>query len=190
MVRIGRVSIPDDGGGGARELLPSPDELVEAARQDGDWIPETPEGKRMLRVLIADDNRDAANSMASLVNMWHHDGRVAYDGAAALEMASVCRPDVLLLDLAMPKMAGWQVARQLRRQSRFKRTLLIAITGYTDHVHRRLCDEAGFDHYLIKPIDLSRLQTLLLRERGRRSRSAAETEMTTGTGWNDDSRSE
>jgi CheY-like chemotaxis protein len=190
MVRTGRESTPDDGGGGARELLPSPDELVEAARRDGDCIPETSDCKRMLRVLIVDDNRDAADSLSMLVNLWEHDGRVAYDGAAALEMASVCRPDVVLLDLAMPRMDGCQVAWQLRRQSRFKRTLLIALTGYTDHVHRRLCDEAGFDHYLIKPIDLSSLETLLLRERDRRSRSAEETEMTTGTGWNDDSRSE
>jgi CheY-like chemotaxis protein len=90
----------------------------------------------------------------------------------------------------MPKMDGCQVARRLRQLARFKDTLLIVITGYADNAHRRLCDEAGFDHYLIKPIDLSRLETLLLRERDRRSRSAEETEMTTGTGWNDDSRSE
>jgi CheY-like chemotaxis protein len=163
---------------------------VEAAGRDGDWIADIPDCKRMLRVLIADDNRDAADSLSTLVNLWDHDGRVAYDGAAALEMASVCRPDVVLMDLAMPKMDGCQVARRLRQLARFKDTLLIVITGYADNAHRRLCDEAGFDHYLIKPIDLSRLETLLLRERDRRSRSAEETEMTTGTGWNDDSRSE
>jgi CheY-like chemotaxis protein len=187
---IGRESIPDFGGGGARELLASPDECVEA-RQDGDWIAEIPECKRLLRVLIADDNRDAADSMAMLVNLWKHESQAVYDGAAALEMASVCQPDVLLLDLAMPKMDGCQVAWQLRRQSRFKDTLVIAITGYADNAHRRLCDEAGFDHYLIKPIDLSSLETLLLRERDRRSaEEAEESEMTIGTAWNNDGRNE
>ena len=189
MVRIGRESIPDFGGGAARELLEPPDELVEA-RRDGDWSAYTSDCKRMLRVLIADDNQDAADSLSMLVNLWKHDGQAVYDGAAALEMASVCQPDVLLLNLTMPKVNGCEVARQLRRQERFKNTLLIAITGYADDAHRRFCDGAGFDHYLIKPIDLSDLETLLLRERDRRARSAEETEMTTETDWNDDDRSE
>jgi CheY-like chemotaxis protein len=189
MVRTGWESIPGRDGGTC-ELLPSPDELVETARRDDDGIADIPDCKRMLRVLVVDDNQDWADSMAMLLNLWEHDGRVAYNGTTALEMASVCQPDVLLLDLAMPKMDGCRVARQLRRQARFRDTLLIVITGYADHAHRRLCDEAGVDHYLIKPIDLSSLKTLLLRERDRRSRSTEEIEMTTGTDWNDAGRSE
>ncbi len=189
MRMIGRELIPDFGGGGARELLAPPEELGSAGR-DGDGIAEIPECKRLLRVLIADDNRDTADSLSLLMNLWKHGGQAVYDGAAALEMASACQPDVLLLDLAMPKVNGCEVARQLRRQERFKDTLLIAITGYADDAHRRLGDQAGFDHYLVKPIELSDLETLLLRERDRRARSVEETEMTIGPTWDDDDQSE
>ena len=95
----------------------------------GHRIKSLPGGGRSLRVLVADDNRDAADSMSLLVKMWGHEVRQTYDGAAALEMAAAYRPDVLLLDISMPKMDGCQLAKQLRRQTRFTETLLIAITG-------------------------------------------------------------
>jgi DNA-binding response OmpR family regulator len=109
------------------------------------------------------------------------DARAAYDGMAALETASVYRPHVLLLDLAMPKLDGCQVARQLRQQAAFADTLLIAITGWTDQRGRLLCDKAGFEHYLTKPIDLSTLKILLRHERDRLAGSAEEREKTNET---------
>jgi CheY-like chemotaxis protein len=130
----------------------------------------------LLRVLVVDDNRDAADSLAILVKIWGHDARVAYDAAAALAMASAGRPDVLLTGIAMPTMDGCHLARRLRRQTRFTDTLLVAITGYADEAHRQLCDGA-FDHYLIKPVEPPALEQLLL-ERAQLVRSRADVEGT------------
>ncbi len=184
MTRIHRESVMS-GGFSARELLQPSDAVVGACKKD-DSTPCIPDGKRLLRVLVVDDNRDAADSLSMLVNLWRHDGRAAYDGATALEMASVRQPDVVLLDLSMPKMDGCQMARRLRRQAAFADTLLIAVTGWTDQAHRLLCDNAGFDHYLLKPIDLARLENLLLRERRRLARSAGEVEKANGIGGDED----
>jgi CheY-like chemotaxis protein len=133
-------------------------------------------------VLVVDDNRDAADSLSKLVNLWGGDARAAYDGVEALEMALVQQPDVVLLDLAMPKMDGWQVARRLRQQTAFGDTLLIAVTGWADHAHQLLCNEACFDYCLIKPIDLDRLRLLLQRERRWLAWSVEESEQTKATG--------
>jgi CheY-like chemotaxis protein len=101
--------------------------------------------------------------------MWRHDVRVAYGGEAALEKAWAYQPDVLLLDLAMPRMDGCQVAQQLRRYSRFKVTLLVATTGYADEAHWLLGAQARFDRYLIKPMEPSIVEDLLAQERQRRT---------------------
>jgi CheY-like chemotaxis protein len=94
---------------------------------------------------------------------------VAYDGVDALAQASAELPDVLLIDIGMPKMDGFQLACHLRRQIRYVNTLLVAVTGWADRPHRRLWT-AAFDHYLIKPVDPSKLDKLL-RDRGRLVRS-------------------
>lgn len=153
----------------SNRLKPS-DEVLEA-RLVGNWIKSLPAGRRSLRVLVADDNRDAADSMSVLVKMWGHEVRQTYDGAAALEMAAAYRPDVLLLDISMPKMDGYQLAQQLRRQTRFTETLLVAITGWADKAHRLLGKEAGFDHFLPKPVEPSILEELLLLQQGRLAES-------------------
>ncbi len=163
MLSLGLEAVGVDGPAVRASLLPPGDVLP--ARRSGDSMPRLADSQRTLHVLVVDDNRDAADSLSVLVNLWGHEARTAYDGAAALDMTVVRKPHVVLLDLTMPKRDGCQVARQLRQQATFADTLLIAITGWTDQVHRRLCDEAGFDHYLIKPIDLARLEILLLRER-------------------------
>ena len=103
-----------------RELLEPSGDVVEACRS-GDAIACVPDGARMLRVLVVDDNRDCADSLSMLVNLWGHDVQTAYDGAAALEMTVARQPDVVLLDLSMPKMDGCQMARQLRQQTAFSR---------------------------------------------------------------------
>jgi CheY-like chemotaxis protein len=123
----------------------------------------------MLRVLVVDDNRDAADTLAVLVKRWGHVPRVAYDGAVALIMAIDETPDVLFVDIGMPEMDGFELARQLRRQIRFADTLLVAVTGWADQEHRRLWQEA-FDCYLIKPVDPPVLENLL-RDRARLGRS-------------------
>jgi len=103
--------------------------------------------------------------MSLLVKLWGYNVRQAHDGSAALDMAFVYRPDVLLLDIAMPKMHGYQLAQHLRQQAHFKSTLLIAITGYADEPHRLLGEL--IDHYLIKPVDPSIVEHLLQLEQGR-----------------------
>ena len=143
-------------------LRPS-DEVLETCPH-GDTIRRIPDRRRPLRVLVADDCTDAADSLSMLLRMWGHDVRLTYDGEAAIEMACVYRPDVLLLDIAMPKLDGCRLAQQLRRQTGFMDTLLVAITGYADDAYRLLCEAAGFDLFLIKPIDPATLETLLLLE--------------------------
>jgi CheY-like chemotaxis protein len=117
-----------------------------------------------LRVLVTDSCRDAADSLSFLVRRWGHDVQTTYDGAAALEMALVYRPDVLLSDIALSGLSGCNLARELRDQRPFDNTLLIAITGWADEGHRRLGTQAGFDLYLIKPVRPSVIETLLLLE--------------------------
>jgi CheY-like chemotaxis protein len=180
MTRINRGSVMT-GDCSTGELLPSSEEVVEVRRRDNS-IPRLAADKRMLRVLVVDDNRDAADSLSQLVSLWRNEVRTAYGGAPALEMAALLKPDVVLLDLSMPKTDGCQVARRLRRQTAFADTLLIAITGWTDQPHRLLCAEAGFDHFLIKPIDLDDLKNLLLRERRRLARSAEAVDKANGAG--------
>jgi DNA-binding response OmpR family regulator len=167
MVRDNQESLGATCSGVCEQLRPA--EEILKGRRDRDPSECVSAGTRLLRVLVVDDDRDTADSMSLLVKAWGHDVRVAYAGAAALEAAAAYRPDVLLLDVAMPTMDGNHVARQLRRQTRFKETLLIAVTGYGDQAHCLASEGAGFDHYLVKPVDLSTLEKLLLREQGRRA---------------------
>ena len=128
----------------------------------------------MLRVLIVDDHRATADTLSMLVGQWGHDVRRAYDGVTGLALAAAFRPDVLLLDMLMPDVSGFEVARQVRRQDRLKPCFIIAVTGRTDAPHRSQCYEAGVDLFLIKPVAPARLQTLLglESEHVRRSRQA------------------
>ncbi len=180
MLSIRRESL-GKAGLGVREPLERDGEVLAACRSS-EAMACVPVGKRILRVLVVDDNHDCADSLSMLVQLWGNDVRTAYDGAAALKMAVVHQPDVVLLDLTMLKMDGCQVARQLRQQAAFADTLLIAVSGWTDEVHLQRCDEAGFDHYLIKPIDLASLEILLFRERRQLTRPAEEVEKTKETG--------
>ncbi len=165
MSSICREAIAVDGSSVCELLEPSGD-VVEVRRIGAPVLPGQ-DGAWLLRVLVVDDDRDCADSLSTLVHLWGHDVQTAYNGAAALEMMGSRQPDVVLADLAMPEMDGCQMVRHLRRQTRFNHTLLIAITGWVDQVHRLLCDEAGFDLYLVKPIELDDLEKLLLGERDR-----------------------
>jgi CheY-like chemotaxis protein len=116
---------------------------------------------RLLRVLIVDDHRAAAKTLSSLVTIWGHDVRCAYDGVTGLALAAGFRPDVLLLDMLMPNVNGFEMARQVRRQNRFKECFIIAVSGRTDAQHRSQCYEAGVDLFLTKPVAPPDMQTLL-----------------------------
>lgn len=119
-----------------------------------------------LRILIVDDNEDSAESLASLLRLFGHDARTAYDGLSALEGARSYLPDVMLLDIGLPKLDGYEVAERLRQEPWRDRILLLAMTGYGQEEDRRRSREAGFDHHLVKPVDLDRLRELLEVRRG------------------------
>ena len=114
-----------------------------------------------LRILVVDDNQDSACSMTLLLELQGHEVQVAHAGQVALRMANDRRPDVVLLDIGMPGMNGYEVAKQLRAQNAFDDTLLIAVTGYGRASDVKQTESAGFDHHLVKPIDYEKLQSLL-----------------------------
>jgi PAS domain S-box-containing protein len=113
-----------------------------------------------LRVLVADDNRDAADSMQRILALFGHEVQVAYDGSTALRLGEQFRPRVALLDIGMPGTNGYEVARALRR-SQGPRVTLVAVTGWGQEADRRRSSEAGFDHHLTKPVDPGALNNLL-----------------------------
>ncbi len=108
------------------------------------------------RVLVVDDNVDAAVSLGMLLKLAGQDVRVAYDGPAALRQASDFRPELVLLDIGMPGMDGYEVCRRLRRESALERTTVVALTGWGQDEDRRRSHEAGFDHHIVKPVEPER----------------------------------
>jgi CheY-like chemotaxis protein/two-component sensor histidine kinase len=115
------------------------------------------------RVLIVDDNVDSAESLAMLLNLTGHSVRTAHDGPSAIEAAREHRPDVVLLDIGLPRMDGYEVARRLRQEPDMPAVLLIAMTGYGQEEDRRKTREAGFDFHLVKPVDADELTRVLTR---------------------------
>jgi CheY-like chemotaxis protein len=113
------------------------------------------------RILVVDDNADAADSIALLLQAAGHDAEVAYSSEAALEAAVGSRPDVVLLDIGLPGMDGYEVARRLRAQPELENLRLIALTGYGHDSDRMRSREAGFDHHLVKPVEFDSLTRLL-----------------------------
>jgi PAS domain S-box-containing protein len=115
------------------------------------------------RILVIDDNSDAAEALAELLRAFGHDVQIALSGPDGLRSAAVLRPEVVFVDIAMPEMDGYEVARQLRRQTGPK-TNLLALSGYGSNEDRRRSLEAGFDTHLVKPIDANALANILARQ--------------------------
>ena len=114
-----------------------------------------------VRVLVVDDNVDAAESLADLLRALGHDVRTAHDGPTGLEAATDFRPDVMLLDIGLPGLDGYEVAKRLRRQPLFKSLVLAAMTGYGQDSDKDKSKSAGFDHHLVKPADFEKVQQIL-----------------------------
>ena len=112
------------------------------------------------RVLVVDDNADAAESLGMLLEVRGNAVRIAYDGLEAREAADAVDPDIVLLDIGMPKMSGYEVARRLRAE-RGDSVLIVAITGWGQEDDRRRAREAGFDHHFTKPVDYEALIELI-----------------------------
>ena len=120
---------------------------------------------RARTVLLADDNRDAANMLAELLRLDGHTVHTAYDGAQAVELALQLRPDVLVLDIGMPGLNGYEVARLVRAQGWKHRPLLIAATGWGQDRERQEALSSGFDLHLTKPFDSLTLTALIADHR-------------------------
>jgi CheY-like chemotaxis protein len=114
-----------------------------------------------LRILVVDDNIDAADSMAMLLQFGGHETRIANDGVQAVSTAEAFRPDVILLDIGLPRMNGHEAAAEIRRQPWAEHTALIAMSGWGQDADRQRSREAGFDHHLVKPVDHNVLKHLL-----------------------------
>ena len=115
------------------------------------------------RLLIVDDNRDFVSSLAALLKEFGHDVRIANDGHTAIKAAAVHAPDAVLLDIGLPGMNGYEVARRLRGSSALSGVTLVAVSGYGHEENRRRAREVGFDHYLVKPIDAAELINIIDR---------------------------
>ena len=133
-------------------------------RQAANGAPRAP-GRS--RVLVVEDNRDAAESMQMLLELLGHEVRVAYEGMAAIEVAQAERPDLMLVDIGLPGIDGYELARRVRRQPALAEVRMVAITGYGREEDRRRALAAGFDDHLVKPVDLDVLKALLARAPGR-----------------------
>jgi CheY-like chemotaxis protein len=117
--------------------------------------------ERSLRVLVVEDNVDAADSLSLLLRLYGHEVQVARTGPTALKMAETARPDVVLLDIGLPGMDGYQVAKRLRERPEFTDVMMCALTGHTpSEADRHRQQETGFDHYYIKPLNLAKLLEL------------------------------
>jgi CheY-like chemotaxis protein len=115
------------------------------------------------RILVADDNSDALESLATLLELGGHEVFSAANGALALESAERHLPEVALLDIGMPKLDGYEVARRIRAQPWGRAITLVALTGWGQESDRRRSGEAGFDSHMVKPLDLDKLMELLGR---------------------------
>lgn len=113
------------------------------------------------RILVVDDNRDAASSLAMLLKIMGNESRTAFDGAEALEIAEEFLPDAILLDLGMPKLNGFDACRQMRATDWGRGIVIVALTGWGQDEDKRRSKEAGFDDHFVKPVEPASIRTLL-----------------------------
>lgn len=158
----GTISVKSEGAGRGSEFairLP-----LASSENDPETLPANQTllpPKRTYRVLVVDDNQDSAVSLATLLKVRGYETNIAYDGPAAIELARSFGPDAILLDIGLPNIDGYEVARQIRNSERGKSMFLIAISGYGQEQDRRRSKEAGFDHHFVKPVDFTSLSSLL-----------------------------
>ena len=115
----------------------------------------------LLRVLVVDDNIDAAKTLGWMLELMGHKAYVAYDGATALKIAQKVLPHAVLLDLGMPHMNGFELCQVMKQSADLRHTVFIAETGWEPERHESLSKEAGFDYYLVKTIEMDKLQKTL-----------------------------
>jgi two-component system CheB/CheR fusion protein len=121
-----------------------------------------------LRILVIEDAADTARTTQLLLTTWGYDCLMARDGPAALDVAATFRPEVVFLDIGLPGLDGYEVARQLRKHPATGAAFLVAVTGYGQDREVELCWEAGFDRHLLKPVEPQEFRTLLAEHAARK----------------------
>jgi CheY-like chemotaxis protein len=119
-------------------------------------VPDNPR-----RVLVVDDNRDSADSLKLLLQIWGHQARCAYGGEEAMAVVAEFSPDVVLLDIGLPGMSGYELAQRLRELPGARNATLVAVTGYSRAEDRERTAAAGFHHHLVKPVDPAALEAFM-----------------------------
>ncbi|HYV20398.1 MAG TPA: ATP-binding protein [Verrucomicrobiae bacterium] len=159
----GSVEARSDGRRGSEFVvrLPALPEMPAARGQGGASV----EAVKPRRVLIVDDNHDAAVSLAAMLNFMGNVTQTAHDGVEALDLAETFRPDLVVLDIGMPRLSGYDTARRLRERPWGREVVLVALTGWGQEEDRRRSRDAGFDSHLVKPIEPVAMEQLLARLR-------------------------
>ena len=156
----GSVAVWSEGlGHGSEFTITLP--LAVAAEPAHDRPDAEARGRASMKILVADDSQDGADSLAFLLKAAGHEVFTAYDGRSAIQLAEQHRPEAVLLDIGMPEVSGYDVARAIRRESWGRSMRLIALTGWGQAEHRRRSIEVGFDDHLVKPVELDILERVL-----------------------------
>jgi CheY-like chemotaxis protein/two-component sensor histidine kinase len=159
----GTISVHSEGAGKGSELavrLPIA-RAVEPGTTGASLSGPPPARGQRRRVLVVDDNVDAAESVAILLRLWSHDVDVAFNGSDALALIVKQKPEIVILDIGLPGMSGYELARRIRSDRQFDDTMLVAVTGYGQENDRLRSQDAGFDDHLTKPIHPSQLQDIV-----------------------------
>jgi len=167
----GRIEAKSDGPGRGSEFVVRLPVDVEASRPQADVEASRPQAadkqqepaapKSSLRILIVDDSKDGADSLAMVLKMMGNDTRTAYDGKEGVELAEEFRPEVVLFDIGMPKLNGYEACRLIRKQPWGRKVIVIAVTGWGQEDDRQRSHDAGFDHHMVKPVDPQALMKML-----------------------------
>jgi PAS domain S-box-containing protein len=158
----GRIEARSEGPGkGSEFVVRLPVVAAAAGPQSVGGTEESAAPRSSLRILIVDDNRDAADSLGMLLRLMGNDTCTAYDGQEGVDVAGEFRPDVMLVDIGLPKLNGYEASRCIREQAWGKNVVLIAVTGWGQEEDRRRSHEAGFDYHIVKPVDPQELMTVL-----------------------------
>jgi len=161
----GKIEVRSGGNGKGCEFLIRLPIVIDAVELQNS-VQEDAAGtdERKLRVLVVDDNLGASHMLSTLVKKLGHDVKTAGNGSQAVSLAAEFRPQVILMDLGMPEMDGYQAAQLIRRETWGKEILLIALTGWGQEADRQRTKQTGFDYHIVKPLGLDELKTALARQ--------------------------
>jgi CheY-like chemotaxis protein len=148
-------------GMGSRFIVRLPVVLALASDQPGNEADEQAPPVARHRILVVDDNRDAAISLAMVLNMMGNETQTAHDGHEAVDVAAAFKPDVILLDIGMLKLNGYDACRRIREQPWGKNVVIVACTGWGQEADKRRSQEAGFSFHMVKPVELATLEKVL-----------------------------